>query len=99
MVTRTITATRVTVLCLDLQTCEPFNTTITLPRTYTSETKLMKLVEEEVNSETAKAVHIVDKEEIETLYGMTEADFIKSATVLDKETRKPVDAPETVDAE
>lgn len=91
MVTRTIVTTKVNVLCLDIQSAEPFNKVVTLPRTYKDEKKLLKKVEEVVNTNEVKAVHIVDKEEVETLYGMTEQDFITNATVLDPTTRKEIE--------
>ena len=88
MVTRTIVTTRANVLCLDIQSSEPFNKVVTLPRTYKDEKKLLKKVEEVVNTDDIKAVHVVGKEEVETLYGMTEQDFITNATILDPATRK-----------
>lgn len=88
MVTRTIVTTKVNVLCLDIKSAEPFNQVVTLPRTYKDEKKLLKKVEEVVNTEDVKAVHVVDKKEVETLYGMTEQDFITNATILDPTTRK-----------
>lgn len=90
MVTRTITTTQVNVLCLDIVAGEPFNQQVTLPRTYKEDKKLMKAIEEVVNTESVKAVHVVAKEEVETLYGMSEQDFIKNAVVLDNETRRPL---------
>lgn len=92
MVTRTIVTTKVNVLCLDINSAEPFNKVVTLPRTYKDEKKLLKKVEEDVNTDEVKAVHIVDKEELETLYGMTEQDFITNATILDPTTRKEIEA-------
>lgn len=89
MVTRTITTTKANVLCMDIQTAEPFNKVVTLPRTYKDDKTLMKKVQEVVETDTVKAVHIVDKEEVETLYGMTEQEFIQNAVVLDPETRRP----------
>ena len=91
MVTRTIVTTKVNVLCLDVQSAEPFNKVVTLPRTYRDEKKLLKKVEEVVNTDEVKAVHVVDKEEVETLYGMTEQDFITNATILDPTTRKELE--------
>lgn len=92
MVTRTIITTKVIVLCLDVNSAEPFNETVTLPRTYKDDKKLLKSVEEVINTDTVKAVHIVDKKEIETLYGMTEQDFINNAKILDPATRKEAEA-------
>ena len=92
MVTRTIVTTKVNVLCLEINKAEPFNKVVTLPRTYNDEKKLLKKVEEIVNTDEVKAVHIVDKEEVETLYGMTEQAFITNATILDPATRKEFEA-------
>ena len=95
MVTRTITTTQVNVLCLDIVAGEPFNQQVTLPRTYKEDKKLMKAIEEVVNTENVKAVHVVAKEEVETLYGMSEQDFINNAVVLDNETRRPTGEADT----
>jgi LytS/YehU family sensor histidine kinase len=92
MVTRTITTTKASVLCMDIQSAEPFNKVITLPRTYKDDKTLMKRVQEVVETDNIKAVHIVDKEEVETLYGMTEQEFIEKAVVLDPETRKALES-------
>ena len=92
MVTRTIVTTKVNVLCLDINSAEPFNKVVTLPRTYKDDKKLLKKVEEVVNTDVVKVVHIVDKEKVETLYGMTEQDFITNATILDPTTRKEIEA-------
>lgn len=95
MVTRTITTTQVNVLCLDIVAGEPFNQQVTLPRTYKEDKKLMKAVEEVVNTESVKAVQVVAKEEVEILYGMSEQDFINNAVVLDNETRRPIGEEDT----
>lgn len=92
MVTRTIVTTKVNVLCLDIKSAEPFNEVVTLPRTYKDDKKLLKKVAEVLNTDDVKAVHIVDKKEVETLYGMTEQDFITNATILDPTTRKEIEA-------
>lgn len=82
MITRTITTTKATVLCLDIQKGEPFNETVVLPRTYKDEKAMMKAISPILDTETVKAVHIVDTEVCETLYGMTEQQFIEAASVL-----------------
>ena len=91
MVTRTIITTKVNVLCLDVTKAEPFNKVVMLPRTYKDDKALMKKVQEVVDTDDVKAVHVVDKEELETLYGMDEQTFIEQAKVLDPETRKALD--------
>lgn len=82
MVTRTIVATKAIVLCLNVQTGEPCNTLITVPRTYKDNEALLKKVKPLIETDSVKAVHIVSTEEIETLYGMTEQEFIQRAKVL-----------------
>lgn len=82
MVTRTISATKVNVMCLDVVAGEPFNKEVTVPRTYKTTEELLKKVKPLIETDRLKAVHIVDIEEIETLYGMTEQEFIQSAKVL-----------------
>ena len=82
MVTRTIQTTRCNVLCLNIVEGEPFNKEIILPRTYKDEKSMMKVVEKVINTEDVKAVHIVHTEVNETLYGMTEQEFIAAARVL-----------------
>lgn len=88
MVTRTITTTKANVMCLDVETGEPFNKEVTVPRTYKDNDSLLKTVKPIIETETVKAVHIVDKTEIETLYGMTEQYFIEHAEVLPERTTK-----------
>lgn len=82
MVTRTIQTTEATVLCIDIINSEPFNKTVTLPRTYKDEKSLMKKVASVIDNDTVKAVHVVATEIHETLYGMTEDDFIAAAEIM-----------------
>jgi hypothetical protein len=89
MVTRTITTTKAIVMCVDVEAGEPFNKEVTVPRTYKNSESLLKTVKPIIETETIKAVHIVDKTEIETLYGMTEQEFVEHATVLPERTAKP----------
>ena len=89
MVTRTITTTKANILCVDLEAGEPFNKEVTVLRTYKDNDSLLKTVKPIIETETVKAVSVVDKTEIETLYGMTEQEFIVHATVLPERTAKP----------
>ena len=91
MVTRTIVTTKVNVLCMDLEHTEPCNKEVTLPRTFKDDKKLFKAVQDVVDSKKLKAVQVVDSEEVETLYGMSEQDFIDNAMKLDNETRRPIE--------
>lgn len=90
-VTRTITTTKVVALCIDLEQTEPFNKEVILPRTYKDSKKLDKALSALIDNDTTKYVHAVSTEVVETLYGMTEQEFINSAKILDKETRKPIE--------
>lgn len=94
MVTRTITTTKVNVMCLDIETGEPCNKSVVVPRTYNDDEKLLKKVKEVLETETLKPVHVVDKEEIETLYGMTEQEFIAHSRVMPPRTVSEENATE-----
>ena len=82
MVTRTVTATKITVLGMNVETCEPMNMTCTLPGVYKDEKKLMKAVREAIETDDFKVAKIVDKVEEETLYGMNLSKFIAEAEIL-----------------
>lgn len=73
-------------MCLDIETGEPCNMTAVVPRTYKNDEALLKKVKEVLETETFKPVHVVGKEEIETLYGMPEQVFIEHAKVLPQRT-------------
>lgn len=83
MVTRTLTTTKVNVLCLNTETCEPENRDFTLMRTYADDKSIMKAIEKlNVLEPEVKAVKVVSVETVETRYGMTEVDFMAVAKVL-----------------
>lgn len=82
MITRTIQTTEVNVLCMDIKQGEPFNTTVTLPRTYKDNAAMLKAAAAVIDNEDTKAVHIVASDVKETLYGMKETDFIANADIL-----------------
>lgn len=86
MVTRTITTTKAIVMCLDIESGEPCNKSVVVLRTYKDDETLLKKVKEILETKTLKPVHIVGKEENETLYGMTEVEFVKHAEVLPPRT-------------
>ena len=99
MVTRTLISTSVTVLCLNVETAEPTNELFNIARTFKDDDKLMKALKAEHETDDLKLVHIVHKEEVEKLYGMSETDFMKYAHELDPETRKPLSADAETDAD
>ena len=81
-VTRTIQTTVVDIFCANVEDKSTFNQTITLPRTYKDEDKMMKAINNVLAGEPIKAISINGYEVKETRYGMTEAEFIKNARVL-----------------
>lgn len=87
-VTRTIVTTKANVMCLDIEKGEPFNKVVIVPRTYKDEKALLKAVKAVEETDAVKCVHVVDFEQIETLYGMTEQEFIEHAKVLPPRTAK-----------
>lgn len=88
MVTRTITTTKVEVMCLDIAQQEPYNDVVILPRTYKDEKTLLKAAAARIDDDTHKAVHIVRHEVLETLYGMDEATFVSLAQELEPRKTK-----------
>ena len=82
MVTRTITTTKVRVLCLDVFTQETLTKEVTVPRVFKDDGKLLNKVKGFVETDTLKAVHITEAEVVETLYGMPEQEFIAHAEIL-----------------
>lgn len=89
MVTRTITSTKAIVMCLNIEQGEPCNVSVAVPRTYKDEESLLKKIKPMVETDTVKAVHIVSTEQVETLYGMTEQDFMEHAKVLPARNASP----------
>lgn len=94
MVTRTITTTKATVLCVNIKLEQPVTKEVVLPRTYKDDAKLLKAVENLVNTDELKAVHIVGTEIVETLYGMSEQKFIETAEILPPRNSKTTDENE-----
>lgn len=90
MVTRKIKFTTVNVLCLNIETAEPFNEVVKLPGHYNNEQKLRKIVDEKINTDTVKTVHIVDVSYETKLLGMTDEEFMSYAKPL-SDDRKIID--------
>ena len=82
MITRTIQTTVANVLYLNIAEEKPFYSEVSLPRTYKSEKDLFKAVESLSTDPNVKPVHVADVRVNETLYGMTEQEFISLAKVL-----------------
>lgn len=84
-ITRTFRTNRITVLCLDVVTAEPQNVTVTLPRYISDEKKKMAAIKSAIETDTLKAVSIVDSEVIEQLYTMDEDFFLAHATPVTRD--------------
>lgn len=86
MVTRTVKTTNVLCMMVNTQTKEVIEQVVTLPRTYKDETKMMKLIKDIFAGEPVQPVSIINTTVEESLYGMTEADFIRFAQKLPPRT-------------
>lgn len=98
MVTRTIISTQVTALCVNPQTAETFEQVFTLTGKIADKDKVLKRVSKQYNTDDCALVAIRELKEVNELYGMDEADFIKGAKILDPATRKEIKT-EQADAE
>lgn len=98
-VTRTIKATHATVMCVDTDTAEVCNKDIILPRTYEGEKDMLKAAKKVAETDTVKVVSVVHSTVTETLYGMTEADFIKYAKPMPPRTTANGQNPDTAEGD
>ena len=93
MVTRTVSKTVVTVLCVDTVTAEPTNATYDISGVYPDDAKgnkkLMEAIRKSYETDTFKIVSVVSKEVKEDLYGMSEQKFIETAEILPLRETKP----------
>lgn len=98
MVTRTIISTLVTALCVNPQTAETFEQEFTLTGKIADKDKVLKRASKQYNTDNCTLVAIRSLKEVNELYGMDEADFIKGAKILDPITRKEIETKQA-DAE
>ena len=82
MVTRTITTTNAKVLCVSIAENKTFEQEVALPRTYKDEKSLMKQVKAVLENDNVKPLRVISTEVDETLYGMSEQEFITLAKIL-----------------
>lgn len=82
MITRTVVATEVNALCLNIETAEPFNKTVILSGTFKDKQAIEKVAKKAIDTDLEKCVAVVEYTEKETLYGMPEQQFIELAKVL-----------------
>ena len=86
MVTRTIKTTNAKVLCVSIVENKTFEQEVALPRTYKDEKSLMKQVKAVLENDNVKPVRVIRTEEVVTLYGMSEQEFITTAKILPPRT-------------
>lgn len=89
MVTRTVTATNATVLCLNTETAEPFNETVLLSGIFKDNKSILKAAKKLLENETVSVAKVVDVSLVEKRYGMTEQDFISHSVELPPLPKKP----------
>lgn len=87
MVTRTVSTTTVDVLVINIETAEVGTKSFILGQNMVKDEKTMlynaqKMLDDETGTTNWKCVAIKNIKEEETLYGMTEQDFLKYAKVL-----------------
>ena len=87
MVTRTILTTDATVMCVNTEEQTCFNETFSIPRTYKKDADILKAVAP-LLPEGVVAVHVIETDIKETLYGMEEAKFIANAEILPTRVKK-----------
>lgn len=92
MVTRTIISTSITALCVNPQTAETFEQEFVLTGKNADKDKVLKRVSKLYNTDDCTIVAIRNLKEVNELYGMDEADFIKGAKILDHDTRKVIES-------
>ena len=86
MITRTIKSTDVTVMCVNTKTAEVFNRRATLVGTFKDDAAALKAYTKNITIPVdEKIVRVVDAEQHEQLYGISEADFIAHAQPINSE--------------
>ena len=90
-ITRTVEATRVTALVFDKIIAEARNETITVSGKYTiDDTKLEKICQKRLTTDTVKFIEVVDVSDASKVYGITLEQFLTNAVELDPKTRTPI---------
>lgn len=82
-VQRTMPTTLATVLCLDLRTTEPFEATIRIPRSYSTEQAMLKAIRPALETSDIKVVHVIASEKQTVKCTMTEQEYLDSAKIIE----------------
>lgn len=86
MVTRTVISSVVTLMTVNLETAEVENKEIELSGQFKNEKQILCVLEKNQSllGETIKPVQVLDVKPNETIYGMSEQEFITLAKPMDK---------------
>lgn len=82
MMTRTMTVTQYTALCIDIKSEETFDNAGELPRTYKTPEKLLKAVKANVETDDVKVCYVKSSNVAKKLYAMTEETFLANAVEI-----------------
>ena len=88
IITRTITTTEVDIFAIDLNTAEPYNTTISISGDLTNEKKPNAVISEVYDNEDRKFLKALGMRVHEDLYGLDEQKFLELATKIEKTTKE-----------
>lgn len=94
-VTRTITTTKAVLMAANISTGELVDVEMILPREYKDSEAILKMANKISDNPNMKYVYVKFTEVVETLYGMSESDFLRYAKPLPPRT-KGEDTPENV---
>ena len=94
MITRTITTTVMDILCLDVESGEPCNRSFTIAGELKKEKDAIKYAAKKLadTEPNIHPVHVVNESHIDTLYGMTEADFIAHSVIMPSKEKRTIPA-------
>lgn len=99
-VTRTIITTHIEALCVNTKDKLTITKSFILPRTYKDEKAILKAIEKSaILADNERVVSVINAEEVETLYGMSEQKFIENAVILPPRSKTDAETGETTDTE
>lgn len=86
-VTRTITTTKAVLMAANISTGELVDVEMILPREYKDSEAVLKMANKISDNPNMKYVYVKSTEVVETLYGMSESDFLRYAKPLPPRTK------------
>ena len=82
-VSRTMKSTKASILCMDIEQAEPMNVTVILPEILKDENVILKAARKAIDTDTVKAVAVVDFEPEYAMYRMPIEFFLANAEKVD----------------